>query len=245
MKPTAAILPAGVLISALLLTGCPNRDDNDQPDPVTQTYGFTVTTTNLTAAQPVSPLAVVLHQPSLQLFAVGAEASEALEQLAEGGDNGPLLSEIRAGDAAFNAVSGAGVLMPGDSETLALSAELTAEQAQALSLSLVTMLVNTNDAMSAVSGLDVTNLAVGDSISVSTLVYDAGTEANSESADTVPGPAANGGAQEGFNAERDDANQVLMHSGVISADDGLVNSTLTALHRFDNPAMQVTVTRTQ
>ena len=74
--------------------------------------------------------------------------------------------------------------------------------------------------------------------------YDTGTEANTESADTVPGPAAGGGAQEGFNAARDDVRDaVFVHAGVITADDGLTSSTLSFTNRWDNPVMQVEIER--
>ena len=51
-------------------------------------------------------------------------------------------------------------------------------------------------------------------------VWDSGTEANSETAATIPGPAGGG---EGFNATRDDSDTVSFHSGVISQDDGLTS----------------------
>lgn len=75
----------------------------------------------------------------------------------------------------------------------------------------------------------------------STLAYDAGTEANSESTETVPGPAAGG---EAYNPDRDDRNNfVAMHAGIISGDDGLSTSVLTYQQKFDNPVMSVTITR--
>ena len=71
--------------------------------------------------------------------------------------------------------------------------------------------------------------------------YDAGTEANSESAGTVP---AQGG--EGFNAVRDDSKgAVRLHSGVVSADDGLSTSSLKSINRFDNPTAKVVIKRIQ
>ena len=74
-----------------------------------------------------------------------------------------------------------------------------------------------------------------------TNVYDAGTEANTEEAATLV--TAPGG--EGFNAERDDVDFVAMHPGVVGNQDGLTNSALTGAHRFDNPAVKITVTRTE
>lgn len=227
----------------LLMAGCPkNKDDT----PATETREYTVTVTNLTAAQPVSPLVMSLHNADIALFTVGSPASVALEQLAESGANGDLLAELDASEMTFNSVSGAGVLMPGMSESVTVTALLNAEQREALRISGVTMLVNTNDAITAVNGLDVTNLALGDSMSVTTVAYDAGSEANSETADTIPGPAAAGGMQEGFNAARDDIrDEIAMHSGVITQDDGMNGSVLVNSHKFDNPVLRVVVTRVQ
>ena len=84
-------------------------------------------------------------------------------------------------------------------------------------------------------------MAVGDAVTLRAIAYDSGTEANTETAATIPGPAGGG---EGFNAARDDiADQVAMHSGVVGQDDGFATSDLTGQHRFDNPVAQVTIER--
>lgn len=65
---------------ALLLSAC---NDNDSPTVVTPEpadYSYTVTVTNLTYAQPLSPLAVILHSDS-KMWMVGGAASLALEKL--------------------------------------------------------------------------------------------------------------------------------------------------------------------
>jgi len=85
-------------------------------------------------------------------------------------------------------------------------------------------------------------LAVGESLMVATRAYDAGTEANSETSATVPGPAGGG---TGFNVVRDDVDRVSLHSGVVSNQDGLPTSALSDLQRFDNPTARIVVTRTQ
>ena len=73
-------------------------------------------------------------------------------------------------------------------------------------------------------------------------VWDSGTELNDELAATIPGPAGGG---EGFNTTRDDNDVVSFHSGVISQDDGLTTSALSANHRFLNPGARITITRTE
>ncbi len=208
------------------------------PDPMF-TYTYQVTVTNLTYAQPMSPVALVLHNEG-QLWSIGEMASVALENLAESGDNSAVLAE----SIVLSGQGGAGLLLPGMSEMLDVSYTVTDVNNAPMMLSLATMLVNTNDAFTGINALAVNNLAVGESISLTTSSYDSGTEKNSELMTTIPGPAG-GGTGEGFNAERDDIDKVAMHSGIVSADDGLIVSALTQGHRFDNPTLAVMVTRTE
>ena len=189
--------------------------------PVVTSYDVTVV--NLTSAQPMSPVTAVLHNEGT-LWTLGESASDAIENLAESGSNEQLL----ALDVVMASGAGEGILMPGATQTFTVSGEdITAGL-----FSLATMLVNTNDAFTGINAMDVSSLSVGESISRVTSSYDSGTEANSETAATIPGPAGGG---EGFNAARDDVDFVSMHSGVVTMDDGLMNSALSFHHRFDNP----------
>ena len=113
-----------------------------------------------------------------------------------------------------------------------------------LRVTVLTMLVNTNDAIAAVNGGDISGMAVGESRTWMANTYDTGTEANTETAATIPGPASTVQNKEGFNAARDDIrDEVHLHAGVVTSDDGLSTSALKYLHRWDNPAMQVIVKR--
>ncbi len=159
-------------------------------------------------------------------------ASVALETLAESGDSSGLVDETGVNEL----LSGAGILVPGGSETISVSLE----QDSVASLSVVTMLVNTNDAFAGTTGFNLAALAVDQTTALRVIAYDAGTEANSEAKGTIPGPADGG---EGFNAARDDNDKVHAHPGVISMDDGLMDSVLSASHRFDNPVLLIKVTR--
>lgn len=230
-------------LSVMLTLAACSDDDNDlptpapapapapAPTPVTSSYEITVT--NLTNAQPLSPVAVVLHTEG-QLWSIGSSSSEELEYLAEGGDN----SFVLALPVTAAGSSGQGPIGPGGSETISVSID---DNDSAL-LSVVTMLVNTNDAFTGINAQSLSALAVGDSWSTYSHVYDSGTEANSEAAGTIPGPADGG---TGFDAARDDVDYVAMHPGVVSAQDGLTTSVLTKQHGFDNPAAKITVTRTE
>jgi hypothetical protein len=220
----------------LLLTACDVFDGSSDSDSQ-ENVSFEITTVNLTLAQPFSHLAVVIHNSGNSLFAIGQPASNGLELLAESGDNSVLLNATDS----FAEASGNGVLTPGNSETMTL--EFDSRDLADSALSLISMLVNTNDAFTAVNAISLGEMKVNDTLTLSTGSYDSGTEANSENAATIPGPAGGG---EGFNAARDDIrDQVTVHSGVVSADNGLASSGLSQQHRWDNPVARISITRLQ
>lgn len=235
-----------LLCASLLLAGCPfDSDDNDDddtieppPPPTAISKTFTIEVINLTNFQPLAPIAGVLHTSERSFFNIGETASEALEQLAEGGDNSLILAET--GDDILGNGTSEGITGPGATATFDVSGET--EDGTGFYLTVLTMPVNTNDAFTGTNSLSLDALEVGESIQRNTRTYDAGTEANTEASGTIPGPADGG---EGFNAARDDINFITMHPGVVTSSDGLSTSILTEQHRFDNPTTRVIVTRTQ
>lgn len=241
MKPTLMLLAAAVL-SACGGSGndTPLVTPPPPPPPPPATLSFEVTVNNLTAGQPLSPIAVVAHMAAWDSgFATGSPVSVEQERLAESGDNSTLLSAADSDSAAFSTVSGSAPIGPGANETISI--EVT--EGPDVNLSLFTMLVNTNDTVTLLQDIDVTSLAVNASMTLNARSYDAGTEADTETAATIPGPVGGG---EGFNAVRDDVrNAAYVSPGVVTADDGLATSALSQVHRWDNPVMRVTVRRTQ
>jgi len=240
-KKTTINLAKPLVIAGLLtlgLTAC-SDNDNDVPPPVDppietpMEYSYSLTLTNLTYSQPLSPVAVSLHGDA-KMWQVGQAASVALEKLAEGGDNADFIA-LENNLATTTAES---PTLPGTSVTVNIS---TMDPA-ATYLTVATMLVNTNDAFSGLTGVDISTLTLNQEKSWRLNVYDSGTEQNNEAAGTIPGPA-DGGV--GYDSTRDDIDLVGYHSGVVSKDDGLPSSVLTQAHRFDNPAVKLTITRTK
>jgi hypothetical protein len=225
-----------LLLTALALPLAACLDDDDDGGADTRSYRIEVT--NATYNQPLSPVAAALHGEGFAFWRAGEAASSALEELAEGGDNTALLDAAAASDQVLDSAGGSAPIAPGASETLTLTSQAQGD----LYLSVATMLVNTNDAVTGVAGLPLSGLAAGESVAVHGRVYDAGTEANSETAGTIPGPA-DGGV--GFDAARDDRDFVAIHPGVVSADDGLTTSVLDESHRWLGPGCRVRVTRTE
>lgn len=210
-----------------LIVGCSD-------DEVTNT-SYQVTVTNLTSHQPLSPLAIVLHETGYSGWSAGDAVSVGLEKLAESGDTTDFISDANADSHVITTATGSDIILPGASESINITTLPSSDH-----LTLATMLVNTNDGFSGVNALSLANLQPGDSMTLETPAWDAGTEDNSESASTIPGPAAGG---TGFNSERDDRDQAVIHPGVISVDDGLSNSALDSSHRFDNPVLYIEITR--
>lgn len=233
MKYTSLSLSLTVAAFTLGLGACSGDDNNDANNGDRfETVTFRVTMTNTTHNQPLSPPAVILSATGRYAWDLGLPASDGLEVLSESGSPSAF---VAAFDGLVSA-TGAEVIMPGQSVTLSL----TTDADEPLALTVVSMLVNTNDGFTGVTAWPVSHLARDGLISVLAPIYDAGTEANMETADSVPGPAAGG---EGFNALRDDVDFVSRHPGVVTADDGYDASVLDQSHRFDNGAMAIAVTR--
>jgi len=231
----------GITLVCSALVAC-GGDDNDEvvmptpmpePDPAPVMLSFDVTVTNLTAAQSLSPVAVMLTG-DMPAWQIGEPASEPLMTLAEGGDNAALLGL----DSVVASASSESPVAPGESSTV----RVEVEEGQMMWLTVATMLVNTNDAFTGITSVSLADMAGGDELSFYPHTYDAGTEINSEMAGTIPGPADGG---EGVSEGREGRDTVAVHSGVVSAQDGLTGSVLQAVHRFDNPAVHISVTRVE
>lgn len=227
-----------LLITVLLapLFAC---SDNDDPQPMNSNAIFEISVTNATNGQPLTPVAAVAHTAGYQPWALGSAASMGLEMLAEGGDVSQFITEADADtNVAATTSSTSGPFGPGATETVMLEVEPSSD----LQISVAAMLANTNDAFTGLANVAVGSLLAGDSLTMMARVYDAGTEGNSESMASMPGPAAGG---EGFNAARDDSDYVSIHAGVVTADDGLTTSALNESHRWIGPAAKITITRMQ
>lgn len=198
------------------------------------TTEYQVTLLNASANQPLAPAALILHYSGYRAWTLGSPASVELETLAESGSPAAL---IGAASEAQDAQSSGQILAPGER----VSVNLSAVWRDDLAITAVSMPVNTNDAFSGTTAWPLAQLEVGESMAAFLPVYDAGTEFNSETAASIPGPAGGG---EGFNEARDDiADWVTRHPGVVSSADGYLESTLDESHRFDQGLLYVRVTR--
>lgn len=228
----------------------------EAPDVGAADATYTVSVVNLTQSQPMSPPAIVMHQSGFNAFIDGEPASFGIEVMAEGGSPVDLLVEAQAAPEHIVSVPASDVaLVPplaiSEDETLVVPSENVGD----LRLTLLTMMIDTNDAFTGTNAVDISNMTVGEQRIFNQPTWDAGTEDNLETADTMPGPAAQqaGGLAEGFNPARDDIQPVVhFHQGVVTSAnandpsrEGLSTSILTEIDRWDNPASRIVVTRTQ
>ena len=223
------------ILTFSVLIGCRGSDSGA---PVIKKATYTVTATNLTNNQPLSPLALVVHNAGYKGWEAGSSASAALEVLAEGGSPTDFLTEADGNADVIDTETGSGIVLPGGSDTVTM----TVRYASGLRLTSATMLVNTNDAFTGVTAGRIGDLEVGGSKIFLSQPWDAGTEGNTETAATIPGPAGNA---EGFNPARDDKDFIAAHQGVVTQDDALATSVLDESHRFLGPVARFVVTRTQ
>lgn len=253
---TGAIGPQGPAGS----DGVDGSDGQDGSDGSNGTNGntavYTVQITNLTYSQPLSPAAIIMHEPGYYAFVEGQSASVELEQLAEGGDPSGIVSTASTQVQFLDGITTSGPVSPRStgSESTLVVPDLDADN---LRLTIATMLVDTNDAFTGLNAMDISNMEVGDSKAFMAPSWDSGTEANLETADSMPGPAATaaggGGASAGFDAARDDLfDRVRLHAGAVTnanatdaSMEGLSTSILTEADRWDNPTAKIKVTRTR
>jgi len=192
---------------------------------------FEVKITNLTQAQVFTPVLVAAHDPSVRPFAPGTEAGVELETLAEGGNPEPLAALLMSLPEVFDGNVSDGPVPPGHTATIRVRTRGKADH-----VSLLAMLVPTNDAFVA---LNTVPGPKGNASSMfAAVAYDAGTEANTESCATVPGPPGVC-MGEGFNADRDDVNPTIrVHNGIHGGAD-----LDAAVYDWRNPVARVVITR--
>lgn len=241
---TASII---MLLTLLLPSTGVSYADNDDHDDAPAIYEVTIT--NLTSGQPLTPPVVATHRRPLEVFEVGEDASFEVKEIAENGNNGPLLSALGSDKHVYEVLqAGTGPLVPAgtpgaalfpDSVTFTISAEDGAKY-----LSFVAMLVCTNDGFTGVDGVRLPK-KVGQSVITYTAGYDAGTEINTEDfADIVPpcqGLIGISSGEPGAGA----SNPALAEGGVIMHHLGIQGGAdlVPGVHGWTDPVAKIEITR--
>jgi hypothetical protein len=209
---------------------------------------YEVTITDLTGGQPLTPPVVATHRAATGMFAVGQPASFALKEIAENGNLAPMIGQLDADEHVADTTAAAAPLVPaglpgsamfGDSVTLAVSAFEGAKF-----FSFASMLICTNDGFTGVDSLRLPK-DVGDTVTVRSAGYDAGTERNTEDfADIVPPCQGLVGVSSG-EPGTGTSNPALAEAGVIHHHAGIAGGAdlLPAVHGWTDPVAEITVER--
>jgi hypothetical protein len=145
---------------------------------------FAVTITNITKGQAFTPILVASHRGNLDLYTQGHAASDELTSIAEGGDIAPMQTLWAANSSVSDMADSGGLLGPGESVTVTVSAS------NARRISLASMLIPTNDSFIALDSQVVPRN--GSPATYWLPALDAGSETNSESCADIPGPVCGG-----------------------------------------------------
>lgn len=133
-----------------------------------------VTITNITHGSYFTPLLITAHNDTMYLFRAGEPAGAALQAMAEGGSIADLSMAVGGMDADTVENPAGGLLGPGET----VSADLNTDATGHMYLSLVAMILPTNDGF---VGLDSLMIPSEPGTYIYMLnAYDAGTEANNE-----------------------------------------------------------------
>jgi hypothetical protein len=233
------------------------RDDDDDDDDDGKGKGkantYRVTIRNLTSGQPLSPPVVATHRGEDQLFEVGEPASVGVREIAENGNNAPILAFLEANP--FGTISDfeaspvplfpedtpGGAEPPNppdfpDEVTLTLTADRHARH-----VSVVTMLVCTNDGFTGVNSLKLPKN--GRSVTVRTNGYDAHTEVNDEDLAHIVPPCQLIGVSSG-EPGMEVSNPALAEGGVIEHHEGIKGGSdlVRSVHGWSDPVAEIKVT---
>ena len=213
---------------------------------------FEVTFTDLTSGQPLTPVVAATHRGKNELFRVGRSASFGLKEIAENGNNGPMLIRLGSDDDVSDVVEApGGPLVPAGSPGDAMFGQSTTFSIEAKRgarfLSLAAMLICTNDGFTGVNALKLPS-KLGDSVTVETAGYDAGTELNTEDfADIVP-PCQGLIGVSSSDPGTGSSNPALAEGAAISHHAGILGGAdlVPAVHGWDisTPVARITVTAT-
>jgi hypothetical protein len=167
---------------------------------------------------------VVIHGADVDVWSAGSPASAAVAAVAEDANLPIYVETYSAAPGVKGAfVGGAAPIGPGGDLTFEFQAKRNDR------ISVVSMLVNTNDAF---TGLD--SVRLGNETQVFEVgAYDAGTEVNNEDPAFIPGPAGSGPG-----VRSPEGGVITSHTGLVGQSGGIDP----ALYDWDGPVARITIT---
>jgi archaellum component FlaF (FlaF/FlaG flagellin family) len=210
---------AAAAVSGLLLGSATAAADGSN--------AYEVTITNITHSINFTPILVASHRKGVSLYEPGTPASEELTAIAEGGDTAPLAAVLADDSRVADVQNSGGLLMPGQSITVTVSAKRGARY-----ISLASMMLPTNDGFIALNSVKAPRHGSATYYSPG---YDAGTEPNDELCISIPGPTCGGeGPSPGAGGE----GYVHINRGIHGIGDLAPD-----VYDWRNPVAAITITR--
>ena len=191
---------------------------------------YHVTITNLTHAIIFTPTLVASHRRPVSIFELGAPASSELSTIAEGGDVGPMTTALNDDSNVVDVQDSGGLLMPGHSVTVVVSARRGAKM-----ISVASMMLPTNDGFIGLSDVKAPKRGTATYYSPG---YDAGSEANDELCDNIPGGGGCSGMGGSPGDNDGDEGYVHVHRGTHG-----IGNLAADVYDWRNPVARITVTR--
>jgi len=145
---------------------------------------YHVTITNITNSINFTPILVTSHRKGVYLYELGSPASDELTAIAEGGDIAPLTAVLQDDSRVEDVQNSGGLLGPGESVTVTVSAKHGARN-----ISIASMMLPTNDGFIALNSVKAPRHGT---VAYYSPGYDAGTEPNDELCISIPGPTCGG-----------------------------------------------------
>lgn len=214
---------SGMALMPLMSSAIGGDDDDDGGE-------FEVVVTNLTRGQRFTPILVASHRKDVRLFELGQAASPELATVAEEGDTGPLRARLEADPRVLDVAVGPGLLLPGESRKVTVDTRGLFDH-----LSVVAMLIPTNDGFLAANGIK-----GGRSVVIFSPAYDSGSEINDELCESIPGPGFTecGGDGEGGEVIGGEEGYVHINAGIHGIGDFDA-----PMRDWRNPVARITITR--
>ena len=189
---------------------------------------YEVTITNLTRAQAFTPILVASHRKGVKIFELGSAASDELSIIAEDGNPGPLAASLAANRKVVDVQNSGGLLMPGHSVTVTVSARHGAKE-----VTVASMMIPTNDSFIALNGVKAPKK--NRTTVYYSPGYDAGSEPNDESCANIPGPVCKG---VGHSPEAGGEGYVHISGGIAGIADLAVDT-----YDWRNPTAKIVIKR--
>ena len=179
-----------LIATSLMLSTAAFASDYHYSKGHSKSHTFAVTITNITSGQIFTPVLVASHNNRVSFFELGAEPSNELADLAEGGATDGLQMKLDGlpqfvmdTNTSGTTPNGDPLIDPGESVTIYITGSRKFNR-----FSLAGMLLPTNDTFVAIDSMPLTRYHSARAA----LAYDAGSEMNDELCLNIPGPQCGG-----------------------------------------------------